>query len=112
MKTMPFGKHKGQPLAEVPTTYLRWLAGLDDLREPLRSAVHAELDRREDDYEPTFTTTRPCPAPGLAEELVGAGLRSLARRHHPDAGGSDDVMQRVNAAAEWLRSVIGPERAA
>lgn len=106
MRTMPFGKHKGQPLAEVPTDYLRWLTGLDDLREPLYSAAHAELDRREDDDTPIFTTTRSCPAPDLAEELVGAGLRSLARRHHPDAGGTDDDMQQINAVTEWLRSLI------
>ena len=43
---MPFGKHKGQPLTAVDDPYLLWLLCLDDLREPLASAVNAEADRR------------------------------------------------------------------
>ncbi len=27
--SLPFGKHKGQPLTEVPKSYLRWLVGSD-----------------------------------------------------------------------------------
>ena len=26
---MPFGKHKGQKMAQVPTSYLNWLLGTD-----------------------------------------------------------------------------------
>lgn len=44
--TMPFGRFKGEPLAEVPTDYLQWLLSLDDLRPELRSAVMAELKTR------------------------------------------------------------------
>lgn len=44
--TMPFGRHRGQSLRELPDTYLLWLACLDDLREPLLGQVHAEMDRR------------------------------------------------------------------
>jgi len=43
---MPFGRHKGTALAELPFDYLRWLVSLDDLREPLRSAVLDELEGR------------------------------------------------------------------
>src|SRR5262249_6199144 len=51
---MPFGKHRGQPLAKLPDGYLAWLFTLD-LDEPLRSAVDAEYKAREsggDDDEP------------------------------------------------------------
>lgn len=40
---MPFGKHRGTPLAELPTEYLVWLGCLDDLRPPLLKQVLHEL---------------------------------------------------------------------
>jgi len=46
MNTMPFGKCKNTPLAEVPAGYRRWLTENGDLYEPLRSAVDAEIARR------------------------------------------------------------------
>jgi hypothetical protein len=39
---MPFGRYRGWSLDELPDDYLEWLDGLDDLREPLRSAVARE----------------------------------------------------------------------
>jgi hypothetical protein len=43
--TMPFGKHLGKPLADVPEGYLKWLAGT--LRpSALLRAFAAELARR------------------------------------------------------------------
>jgi exodeoxyribonuclease X len=46
MTNMPFGKHKGQPLSEVPIDYIWWLND-KNLRDPLRSALNAELERRD-----------------------------------------------------------------
>jgi hypothetical protein len=46
MVTLPFGKHKGQPLPEVPTDYLCWLAREAKLSSGLRAAVVAELAGR------------------------------------------------------------------
>ncbi len=43
-------------------------------------------------------------APGAPVELVEAARRVLARRYHPDAGGSDDAMKQINAAADLLLS--------
>jgi len=43
---MPFGKHRGLPITEIPHSYLQWLAGLHNLYEPLHSAVQDELGRR------------------------------------------------------------------
>lgn len=52
---MPFGKYRGQTLGDIlagDPKYLDWLAGLDNLRAPLRAAVDdmvekygAEIDR-------------------------------------------------------------------
>ena len=36
-------------------------------------------------------------------ELVTAAHRCLAKLHHPDAGGSTAVMQRINRAVESIR---------
>jgi uncharacterized protein (DUF3820 family) len=43
---MPFGKHKGTPLAELPSEYLVWLGCLDDLRQPFLKHVLHEMGRR------------------------------------------------------------------
>lgn len=43
---MPFGKHRGQPLSQLPDVYLLWLACLDNLRQPLLNHVLTEMDRR------------------------------------------------------------------
>jgi hypothetical protein len=112
---MPFGKHKGQLLSELPLSYLLWLSELDDLREPLRSFVDAEMDRRNGhgkrenrSEESRYGRTNPRQARGLPQrditsEIVETGYRSLAMRHHPDHGGSTATMQAVNTAVAWLR---------
>ena len=43
---MPFGKHKGMPLEELPSEYLLWLGCLDTLRQPLLGQVLKEMARR------------------------------------------------------------------
>jgi hypothetical protein len=101
---VPFGRFRGVELADVPDDYLRWLHGLDDLREPLRTAVAEEYAFR---FE-SEAAVPPLPADvkPMAEELVSAGYRALARLHHPDQGGQTKTMQTVNHAVEWLRSVL------
>ena len=47
---MPFGKHKGQPLKEIPIAYLDWCLGIDLLkstRENIKAylATQAEYDQ-------------------------------------------------------------------
>ena len=37
------------------------------------------------------------------KEIISAGYRALAQKHHPDHGGSTEAMQEINAAAERLR---------
>jgi len=46
MAYMPFGRHKGKPLVDVPTAYLRWLAVEATMEADLRAAVLVELERR------------------------------------------------------------------
>jgi Putative quorum-sensing-regulated virulence factor len=62
---MPFGKHRGVPLSELPGGYLAWLGGkLDDWREPFRSVLAAELARRSGETLPGVANDSPqTPAP-------------------------------------------------
>src|SRR5579872_2123855 len=43
---LPFGRHKGLPLAEVPASYLLWCLRECKLSSGLRAAVAGELARR------------------------------------------------------------------
>lgn len=43
---MPFGKHRGVPLRDVPTSYLQWLSGRPDIDADLRRAIHSTLADR------------------------------------------------------------------
>jgi uncharacterized protein (DUF3820 family) len=40
---LPFGKHKGEHLSEVPVEYLDWLIGQDWLRPALKKQIEAHL---------------------------------------------------------------------
>jgi hypothetical protein len=50
-KNVPFGKHKGQPIAEVPADYLMWMLSLANLSPDLRTAIKADLVRRQDEAQ-------------------------------------------------------------
>ena len=43
---MPFGKHKGSLLTDLPSEYLLWVGCLPDLRQPLLGAILREMGRR------------------------------------------------------------------
>lgn len=44
--------------------------------------------------------------PGVDPEVAKAAYRLLARKHHPDANGSTEAMQRINAAWDKVRSEL------
>jgi Putative quorum-sensing-regulated virulence factor len=105
MVFMPFGKYRGAALEDLPDDYVAWLHGLPDLREPLRRAVHAEWSLR---FGATASALPALAAEArpAAEELISVGLRALVRQHHPDRGGETSAMQKINAAAAWLRQAV------
>jgi hypothetical protein len=45
--------------------------------------------------------------PSAPLEVAEAAYRALAKRAHPDAGGSTETMQRLNAAIETIRAEKG-----
>ncbi len=107
---MPFGKHRGELVRDLPDEYLSWLLDEVDIQsERLRLAIETEAERRryeaEHEEPRRFFDRLNAPRPEVADELIGAGLRSLARRYHPDAtgGGSSAKMAELNQAADWLK---------
>jgi hypothetical protein len=82
--TLPFGRHKGTRVTDLPLSYLGWLRDLDDFREPLRSVVDHEWARRFPPPPPpprTGPLTLRPPHPDVLRDVVRAGLRALARQH-------------------------------
>lgn len=98
--SMPFGKYKGEALADVPTDYLGWLLDNVELRPPLHWQVVEELRRRERPASP------PPPTSGDMAGLVRRWFQGLARRYHADRGGSDAEMRVVNEAHDTLREAL------
>jgi Putative quorum-sensing-regulated virulence factor len=100
---MPFGKFKGAPVEDLPSSYLWWLVENIELREPLKSAIEDEVESR------SFRSEEPAVPEEIlaaAGDIVRAGYRILSQRYHPDRGGDLERMKRVNLAAEWLRGQL------
>lgn len=94
MPTLRYGKFKGEDLRDVPSEYLEFLL---DSAESTVVEVRQELDRRRLQEEASLS---------WIERIVESGYRSLARHHHPDAGGDGEDMKQLNAAVEVLRQVV------
>lgn len=41
---MPFGKHKGEKMEDVPATYLMWLYENDKCNQPVREYIEDNMD--------------------------------------------------------------------
>jgi heterodisulfide reductase subunit A-like polyferredoxin len=108
---MPFGRYHGIPLADLPDEYVDWLMSLDNLREPLRSAIAREwrARREAESAAEDAATDAAALTPGIADiaaEVVTAGYRALAKQRHPDLGGDVEAMRQLNAAVAALREHI------
>lgn len=119
--TMRFGRYRGEDIANIPTSYLRWLLDNTDLYGELADGVEAELDsrlfdQRRESSQSHSTFFTPLVGPGwihfdpadvsLFREIVDHGYKFAARVHHPDAGGSVAMMQRLNALVQALRTQL------
>ena len=102
MTTMPFGKHKGESLADIPTDYLEWLLTIE-LRPWLKQAVKGEIRSRRERQESRW---KPPPPPAKLD--IAAWHRRLSMRFHPDHGGSKEAMQAVNAGRDLLEQMTKP----
>src|SRR6185436_14020131 len=95
---MPYGKYKDWDVSDVPREYLEWLhtkTSEDSLR------LKAELDRRAAIEESRGT---------WIDQIIKAGYRALASKHHPDVGGTDADMKEINASNEKLKQMVKDAR--
>lgn len=108
---MPFGKHKGMLLIDIPSDYLLWLRRACDLDGWLRAAVENEMDRRTCGRRATGQAHEAPPAKAGGQlvdmkAVFRSWLREMSLRWHPDRGGDDRTMQVVNDGAERLQRLL------
>jgi hypothetical protein len=98
---MPFGKHKGQDLRDIPQDYLCWiLDNIQDLRPTLRAEITRVLDLTPAQSAPTPPTSR-------FRDVVRSWYRHASMRHHPDHHkGSNERQLVVNECYEALMKDI------
>jgi hypothetical protein len=102
---MPFGKHRGEQLADVPSSYLCWcLESCTNLQPFLECAIRDEMARRFGNRP--SASDRSTPASLSLCETLGGWYRKMSLRFHPDRGGSDEAMAALNVAREELESVL------
>ena len=87
-----FGKYKGDLVEDLPSSYLVFLAELDNLKYNLMEAVLDELNERfgyENDVK-------------INGKDVKKIYRELSLKNHPDKGGSHQAMVAINEFYEKL----------
>lgn len=104
---VPFGKYRGRRVKDLPDHYVRWLFSQDWLEEPLRGSIEAEWDYRfheRDNRHPQRLLTGEVQE--LASEIVDSGFRALAKKFHPDCGGSHETMIKLISAKDVLEAIL------
>ena len=107
MEIMPWGKHKGIPVCNLPDSYIWWLYGQDNIT-PFSLAQEVELlvmekwpykfIRNEIVFE------KPLP-PDSADKFMGKAksvFRKLSMQFHPDHGGNSEAMKAINLFYESM----------
>ena len=87
-----FGKYAGWLITDVPDTYLEFMI---KIYEKNVATYKAELADRQARMDANMS---------LAERMVTAGYRALAREMHPDYGGTNDDMVELNKVVAALRA--------
>lgn len=84
LTVMPFGKHAGKPLADVPVSYFEWaLENMNRLDERIRTAMQAQIDQRRGAGESTgqsaakASSTVPAATASSAPASSGSGSPTL-----------------------------------
>ena len=117
--TMPWGKHQGLRICELPSEYLEWsLRNLHSMGPTLRSAIRLEKEFRtrhgrastgqEERWEARFAEadTSRVVSVEIVAAAVRAWYRQAAKREHPDRGGTNDGFVSFNRQAGELKEVL------
>jgi hypothetical protein len=107
MKFTTGKRFRGCGISEIPSWYLRWVLEYLDLRPHLRLAVEDELAARAGEDDRTTRGDSRYLNVMVAREIITAGRRSLALRHHPDHGGNVERMKLINTTADVLLERVG-----
>lgn len=81
---LPFGRHRGKTLGEVPEDYLRWLAGAREVKPRLRAKAlhvleHGTLAEPDDGPDPASRS-----AEVVLPNLIWLWLMAMRGRHRDD----------------------------
>lgn len=111
---MPFGRHRGRLLPDIPTNYLQWvLRECTEIDPTLRRAIQAELESRP--WAGTLPGTSTPGGDGRSVVDVRSALKSwyreMALRYHPDRTlDNGTAMKAINAGYERLQELFGVTR--
>lgn len=110
---MPFGKHKGKDISDIPEQYLLWVwNNVDITNEELYEALDDMFgDGGHETYRrptepPKQETKQSQPSKGQMETIVKIWSAKMANKYHPDRGGSHEQMIVVNEGLTLLRKLI------
>jgi len=117
---MPFGKYKGMHFDAIPTSYFDWLLNQDWLSDQLRNQIKTwnhsnssdESGHSNHNYRNHSQTENPVTPKLTAEEMtdlqkiIKLGFKALALKYHPDTGGTNEEMKRLNSLIKKLH-IIG-----
>ena len=97
---MPFGKHVGKELDDIPDAYLLWiLDNIEELSETLREAIEERLGLIQPEAGAISAEA--------ASQLIRAWHRQMTMKYHPDRGGSHEAMIAINDGVEVFKSIAG-----
>lgn len=99
---MPFGKHKGIEVHKLPNTYLQWLYYNVSINGTLLTEVCYALGIEPDYVSNTKTHTDN----EMVMSIIKSGFRELSKKLHPDVGGTDEQMKKLNSAHEYLKRLV------
>ncbi len=105
---MPFGRHSGAEISQLPDNYLAWLGSIE-LRAQLREAVSAEINARAigETASAEIVLRLEPEHVQIVRHVVNLGYKAASRQCHPDVvGGTGHDMKVLNAAISDLREQL------
>jgi len=103
--TWPFGKFSGYKISELPDSYLMFAIRNINLEENLKKEVQQEIMLRIEIDTPLSERTKQKIEEYSIEWICNKASqvrRELAKKYHPDKGGSTESMQAINEFHDLL----------